>query len=74
MTTDRPYSRPETWQMVYGLTGAGSGNYGQGNLYKPGTLTGTVPLVVPYENNRPAYNTDWNNIAPSVGVGVAAER
>ena len=47
-----PYSRPETWQMVYGMTGAGSGKYGQGNLYKPGTLTGTVPLVVAYENER----------------------
>jgi hypothetical protein len=67
MTTDGAYSRPETWQMVYGLTGAGSGNYGQGNLYKPGTLTGTVPKLVPYENNRPAYNTDYNNIAPSIG-------
>ena len=68
MTTDGQYSRPQTWQMVYGLTGAGSGNYGQGNLYKPGVLTGTAPLLVPYENNRPAYNTDYNNIAPSIGV------
>ncbi len=68
MTTDGFYSRPETWQMVYGITGAGSGQYGKGNLYKPGTMTGTDPVVVPYENNRPAYNTDWNNISPSVGV------
>lgn len=68
MTTTLAYSRPETWQMVYGLTGAGSGKYGQGNLYKPGTLTGVVPSVVAYENDRPAYNTDWNNLAPSVGV------
>jgi len=68
MTTDGFYSRPESWQMVYGITGAGSGNLGQGNLYKPGTMTGTVPVVVPYENNRPAYNTDWNNVAPSLGV------
>lgn len=68
MTTDGFYSRPQTWQTVYGITGAGSGNLGQGNLYKPGTMTGSAPIVVPYENNRPAYNTDWNNIAPSVGV------
>ncbi len=68
MTTDGLYSRPETWEMVYGLTGAGSGTYGQGNLYKPGTLTGVAPVVVKYENDRPAYNTDWNNISPSVGV------
>ena len=47
MTTDGLYSRPQTWQMVYGITGAGSGKLGSGNLYKPGTLTGTNPLVVP---------------------------
>jgi hypothetical protein len=68
MTTDGLYSRPETWQMVYGVTGAGSGLYGSGNLYKPGTLTGVTPTVVKYENARPAYNTDWNNIAPSIGA------
>jgi hypothetical protein len=68
MTTDGLYSRPQTWQMVYGITGAGSGALGQGNLYKPGTLTGTNPVVVKYENNAPAYNTDWNNLAPSVGA------
>ncbi len=68
MTTDGLYTRPETWQMVYGLTGAGDGLYGSGNLYKPGVLTGTAPVLVKYENDRPAYNTDWNNISPSVGV------
>ena len=68
MTTTELYNRPQTWQMVYGITGAGSGKLGQGNLYKPGTMTGTDPLVVPYEDNDPAYNTDWNNIAPSVGA------
>jgi len=68
MTTDGLYSRPQTWQMVYGITGAGSGRLGEGNLYKPGTMTGTSPVVVPYEKKRPAYNTDWNNLAPSVGV------
>jgi hypothetical protein len=67
MTTDGLYSRPQTWQMVYGITGAGTGKYGQGNLYHPGVLTGTNPVLVKYENGRPAYNTDYNNIAPSVG-------
>jgi hypothetical protein len=68
MTTGVPYTRPQTWQMVYGLTGAGSGKFGSGNLYKPGTLTGTIPQIVPYDNGSPAYNTDWNNVAPSVGA------
>ncbi len=68
MTTDGLYSRPQDWEMVYGVTGAGDGRYGSGNLYKPGTLTGVNPVLVPYENNRPAYNTDWNNVAPSIGI------
>jgi hypothetical protein len=68
MTTDGLYSRPQTWQMVYGVTGAGAGLYGSGNLYKPGVMTGTAPVIVKYENDRPAYNTDWNNVAPSVGA------
>ena len=68
MTTTYQYSRPQTWQMLYGITGAGSGSRGQGNLYKPGTMTGTNPLVVAYEDSDPAYNTDWNNVAPSVGA------
>ena len=53
MTTTELYNRPQTWQMVYGITGAGSGSIGQGNLYKPGTLTGTSPLIVPYEATTP---------------------
>ena len=32
--------------MVYGITGAGSGLLGRGNLYKPGTMTGTNPMVI----------------------------
>ena len=68
MKGDSLYSKPETWQMVYGLTGAGDGLYGSGNLYKPGTLTGTAPVIVKYDNSKPPYNTDWNNISPSVGV------
>jgi hypothetical protein len=68
--TEFLYSRPENWQMVYGITGAGSGSIGQGNLFKGGTVqAGTNDMrLVPYELNRPAYNTDWNNLAPSVGV------
>ena len=69
MTTDQLYSKPETWQMVYGITGAGSGTYGQGNLYQGGRVaTGTNPVLVPYDAGSPAYNTDWNNLSPSLGV------
>ena len=27
-----------------------------------------------YDSGKPGYKTDWNNFAPNVGVGVAAER
>ena len=38
--------------MVYGITGAGSGLLGRGNLYKPGTMTGTNPVVVAYDDSQ----------------------
>ena len=56
--------------MVYGAHRArASGSYGQGNLYKPGTLTGVAPHGRRSTRTaEPAYNTDWNNLAPSVGA------
>jgi hypothetical protein len=69
MTTDGQYSRPEDWQMAYGITGANeSGIYGSGNLYKPGTMTGTNPVLVQYEAGRQPYEKDLNNFAPSIGL------
>ena len=61
-------SAPEDWKMVYGLTGAGSGDIGQGNLFKPGTFTGQNPVFKQYDNSNSAYKTDWNNVAPSIGA------
>ena len=61
-------SAPEDWTMVYGLTGAGSGNIGQGNLFKPGTFTGQNPVFKAYDNSNSAYKTDWNNVGPSIGA------
>lgn len=68
MTTDGLYSKPEDWQMVYGLTGAGDGRFGSGNLYHPGTLTGVAPVLTQIKANTKVYNTDYNNFAPSIGV------
>ena len=61
-------SAPEDWRMVYGLTGAGSGNIGQGNLFKPGTFAGQNPVFQASDNSNSAYKTDWNNVAPSIGA------
>src|SRR5437016_1693942 len=41
---------------------------GEGNLFKPGTLTGTVTSFVPFPQKQHAYNTDWNNFGPSIGI------
>lgn len=62
------YATPQTWQMVYGITGAGAGKYGEGNMFKPGVMTGTTPVFVKYDNSKPAYKIDWNNLGPSVGA------
>jgi len=40
---------------------------GDGNLFKPGTLTGSKPLLTQYGAGTYAYNTDRNNLAPSAG-------
>ena len=45
---------------LYGISG-------DGNLFKPGTLTGTKPLLTQYPAGTYAYNPDRNNLAPSVG-------
>jgi hypothetical protein len=46
---------------LYGISG-------DGNLFKPGTLTGSKPLLQQYPAGTYAYNPDRNNIGPSVGL------
>ncbi len=41
---------------------------GEGNIFKPGTLTGTRPTFEQYTEGTRAYNIDWNNVAPSIGI------
>ncbi|MBZ5499741.1 MAG: carboxypeptidase-like regulatory domain-containing protein [Acidobacteriia bacterium] len=49
-----------TIQDLWGLSGVG-------NLFKPGTLTGTAPTYKQYVAGSPAYNTSYKGFAPSVG-------
>jgi hypothetical protein len=49
-----------TEESLYGISGVG-------NLFKPGTLTGTKPVYVQYPAGTYAYNPDRNNLAPSGG-------
>ena len=41
---------------------------GEGNIFRPGTLTGARPTFKQYTEGTRAYNIDWNNVAPSIGV------
>lgn len=59
--TNGNYTRLETYDQVYGLSGLG-------NIFKPGTLTGTVPRVVKVEVGEKVYPDDLNNFAPTLGV------
>jgi hypothetical protein len=38
------------------------------NLFKSGTTPGSVPTYKNLPKNTSTYNTDWDNIAPSIGV------
>lgn len=50
-----------TPQSLYGVSGVG-------NLFAPGTLTGSRPVYVKYEKGVYAYNPDSDNFAPSLGM------
>lgn len=41
---------------------------GVGNYFKAGTLTGNTPAFHQLKKGTKAYNTDWNNFAPSLGA------
>lgn len=55
------YARIEKFEDAWGVSGFG-------NIFKPGTLTGRVPVVVAAEIGEKAYEDDNNNFAPSFGV------
>jgi hypothetical protein len=45
---------------------------GVNNVFKPGTLGGVKPTFVQFPQGQYAYNTDRNNIAPSLGAAWSA--
>jgi hypothetical protein len=58
-----------TMESVCGMSGLGDGStYNKCNFFSPGTDTGVVPEFVQYSSGVKGYDTDWNNIGPSVGV------
>lgn len=60
-----------TFADLCGVSGPGNGPEGRGcNLFAPGVFNpgGTVPTYKLYDEGRPGYSTDYNNLAPNVGV------
>ena len=37
-------------------------------VVSPGTLTGRTPTLINYTSGTPAFKTDFNNLAPSLGL------
>ena len=50
-----------TLDGLYGVSGPG-------NIFKPGTLTGSATQFTQFKQGDSAYNTDKSNFAPSLGV------
>ena len=49
------------WDQLFGVSGVG-------NLFKPGTLTGTPTSYSSLGVGQSTFNTDFNNFAPSFGL------
>ena len=44
------------------------GESGEGNLFKPGTLTGSTTQLTQLAIGEKLYKTDWNNFAPTMSI------
>ncbi len=55
-----------TPEALYGVSGAG-------NLFQPGVLTGQPTVYNPLPLNQHAYQTQWRNLAPSIGLAWSPE-
>jgi Carboxypeptidase regulatory-like domain len=50
-----------TFNELFGVSGVG-------NLFKPGTTTGKVTEYTQFKAGSKPYNTDYKNLAPSIGI------
>src|SRR5262249_24161024 len=50
-----------TYDALFGVSGAG-------NIFKPGTLTGQPTVYNQLPIGEHAYNTQWNNFSPTIGL------
>lgn len=54
-------SQIESFASIYGVSG-------EGNLFQPGTLTGSPTRFVEFSKGQKAFNTQYGNFAPSIGI------
>ena len=54
-------SRIESFASIYGESG-------EGNLFQPGTLTGSPTRFVEFAEGEKTFDTQYGNFAPSVGI------
>jgi hypothetical protein len=58
-----------TLESMCGMSGLGSGGtFDKCNFFSPGTNTGLVPQYIGLTKGNNGYETDWNNVGPSVGI------
>lgn len=55
------YARASSFADLFGVSG-------EGNLFKPGTLTGNPTTLVLFEKGTAAYDTRYDSFAPSIGI------
>ncbi|HEU4506717.1 MAG TPA: carboxypeptidase-like regulatory domain-containing protein [Pyrinomonadaceae bacterium] len=54
-------ARVENFASIYGESG-------EGNLFMPGTLTGSPTRFVQFSEGEKAFDTQYGNLAPSIGI------
>src|SRR5215471_2585558 len=58
-----------TLPSMCGISGLGDGGlYSSCNFFKPGSTGGQTPVFEQFTTGQAGYHTDWNNVAPNVGV------
>jgi len=55
-----------TWESVCGISGVSPD--GECQFFQPGVTPGVVPQYVALTSGTRGYNTDWDNIAPSISA------
>lgn len=68
-TTSNDTMSTSTLGSACGISGVGDGaTYSKCNFFHPGTNANAVTEFIRYSSGTKGYNTDWNNVGPSLGV------